>query len=180
MANNFVNYAEKCLPMITLKLARESVSEVFNSNKYQFDGVKSVKIYKPSTSGIANYSRDTGYVKGSIGGEWITKTLTQEKGRKFSVDVMDEDEQMNLVLRSEFTAFIRNHVAPTIDAYAFSKIAGTTGVTTVSGDIVYGTTNVADLIDAGTLKVNEEDAFEERYLFFNGLFHLFKLIGHQL
>ena len=164
MANNFISYAQKCLPIVEQKLKGESVSSFLDSNKFSFVGVKTVKVYVQSTTGIGNYDRSTGYAVGTITGNWVEKTLTQDKGISFNVDEMDNEEEMELALRVQMADLLENHVAPTVDAYTFSTIASTSGVQVASADIVRGTTDVADLIDTAILAVNEASGKKKRAL----------------
>lgn len=90
-----------------------------------YNGGKDVKIAKIATSGLADYSRKDGFTKGSATLDWETHTFTQDRGRRFDIDVMDEDEtnfvESASTLLGEFT---RTEIIPEIDAYRLSKIAG--------------------------------------------------------
>ena len=60
--------------------------------------------------------------------------LTQERGRRFSIDREDEEESMVAGMAGQVMGeFVRTKVAPEIDAYTFSKLAK---VATDNGNIV--------------------------------------------
>ena len=44
-------------------------------------------IPKMSMDGLADYSRNSGYVNGAVSGTWETMTLSQDRGRSFQIDV---------------------------------------------------------------------------------------------
>ena len=63
-----------------------------------FAGEATVKVMKLATVGLGNYSRANGYPKGDITATWEAMTLAAERGRQFSIDKMDNDESLGLVL----------------------------------------------------------------------------------
>ena len=60
------------------------------------DGVNANEIIVPSLvmDGLADYSRDDGYVKGGVSLTWSTLKFNYERGRMFSVDDMKLSELM--------------------------------------------------------------------------------------
>lgn len=99
-----------------------------NAGKVKYNGGKEVKIPTISTSGLGDYNRGSanGYAGGDIKFEYKTYTMTQDRGRKFTLDAMDVDET-NFVATagSVMGEFQNNHVIPEIDAYRLSALATT-------------------------------------------------------
>ena len=54
-------------------------------------------IPKMSMDGLADYSRSSGYVKGDVSITYETKSCNYDRGRKFSVDAMDNEETAGIV-----------------------------------------------------------------------------------
>lgn len=95
-----------------------------NAGKVKYSGGAEVKIPKMSVQGMGDYDRDDGYVQGSVSLTYETRTMTQDRGRKFQLDSMDVDEN-NFVTTaaSVMSEFQRVYVTPEIDAYRLSNIA---------------------------------------------------------
>jgi len=116
-----------------------------NSNMVKYNGGNEVKIPKVVMDGMGDYSREDGFVKGSVTLSYETHTLSQDRGRTFNLDAMDVDET-NFVTNagSILGEFQRTKVIPEVDAYRYSKIAtkaiasskAAGGYTAVTADIM--------------------------------------------
>lgn len=93
-----------------------------------------ILIPKMDMDGLGDYSRTDGYVSGSANLEWQTKTFDYDRGRKFSVDAMDNEETASLAFGKLAGEFVRTRVAPETDAYRFAKYTSLAG-TVKSEDI---------------------------------------------
>jgi len=125
-----------------------------------FLGANEIKVMQLSTVGLGNYSRTTGYPAGDITASWVTMTLAAERGREFSVDRMDDEESLGLLLGRLINEWMRVHVAPEIDAYRFAKYASGAGLVVGTGATLSSSTIVA-AIDAAILALNEAEVPEE-------------------
>lgn len=85
-------------------------------------------IPKMSMDGLADYSRSSGYVKGDVTITYETKSCNYDRGRKFSVDAMDNEETAGIAFGKLVSEFIRTKVVPEMDAFRFAKYASATGV----------------------------------------------------
>lgn len=95
-----------------------------NAGQVIYNGGAEVKIPKMSVQGMADYDRDNGYVQGSVTLEYETRTMTQDRGRKFQLDAMDVNENNFVTTASSVMGlFQREHVIPEIDAYRLSSLA---------------------------------------------------------
>lgn len=94
-----------------------------NSRLVRYNGGSEVKIPKMVLQGLANYDRDSGYEQGAVTLQYETRSMTQDRGRKFHLDAMDTDET-NFVLTAStiMGEFQRTKVIPEIDAYRISKL----------------------------------------------------------
>ncbi len=131
-----------------------------NAGQVKYTGGKEVKIPKLAVQGLGNYNRDTGYNQGSVTMEYETRTMTQDRGRKFQLDPMDVDETSFVATASAVMAeFQRTYVIPEIDAYRLSKLA-TTAIAHKNGKHVeYGYTpaksDIISKIKLGIKKIRE-------------------------
>lgn len=137
------------------------------NERVRFIGSDTVNLYTMSLDGLGNYSRNAGFVTGSVTGGWEPYKLTQDRGRSFMVDVMDNDETMGMAFGTLAGEFIRTQVTPEIDAYRFAKYAGTSGISSgTPADITVGTTDVPTMIqEAETIMGDDEVPEEGRILF---------------
>ena len=85
-------------------------------------------IPKMSMDGLADYSRSSGYVKGDVTITYETKSCNYDRGRKCSVDAMDNEEPAGIAFGKLASEFIRTKVVPEMDAFRFAKYASATGI----------------------------------------------------
>lgn len=124
-------------------------------------------IPKLSMDGLADYSRNSGYVKGDVNLTNETVTFNYDRGRKFSVDNMDNEETAGLAFGKLSSEFIRLKVAPEQDAFRFATYAGTEGISKVSAGATLATGNdvLAALVAAQNKMDEDEVSPENRILF---------------
>lgn len=137
---------------------RESLTSVLNMNQdllgeYMGGGI--IKIPDIDMDGLGDYSRANGFPAGSVDLNWTPYQMAYDRGREFTVDVLDDEERELIVSANLMGEFARTKVIPEVDAIRFARLAqgaGTTKTKTFSGD-----TAVADAVAA----VEEaEDHFE--------------------
>lgn len=97
----------------------ESGSELFR----QGANASEIVIPKMSMDGLGDYSRNSGYLDGSVELTFETKPFDYERGRAFSVDAMDNEETAGVAFGSLAGEFIRTKVIPELDAVRFAKYA---------------------------------------------------------
>lgn len=122
-------------------------------------------IPKLSMDGLADYSRNSGYVDGDV--ELVNETVAcnYDRGRKFNIDSMDNQETADIAFGRLAGAFIREKVVPEIDAFRFAKYCSIEGISKASGTLSTGEAAIA-AIRAGTTKMDEDEVpFENRFLY---------------
>ncbi|MDO4744248.1 MAG: hypothetical protein Q4A86_02575, partial [Clostridia bacterium] len=87
-------------------------------------------IPKMTMDGLADYSRENGYVGGDITLTNETVTFNYERGRSFTIDAMDDEETAGVAFGQLSGEFIRTKAAPEIDAFRFAQYAGVSGIGT--------------------------------------------------
>ena len=129
---------------------------------------KEIMIPKIQVTGLGDYTRNVGYKTGAITYEFETKTFNYDRGIKLLADVMDVEEAGVLYCFVEAGSELqRVQVAPEADAFTFAKIAGHTGVRTVSES--YASADAEDVLeDLRTVTSTMDEAqvtTGSRYLF---------------
>ena len=122
-------------------------------------------IPKLSMDGLADYSRNSGYVNGDVTLNWETVQFNYERGRMFSVDNMDNEETQNIAFGRLAGEFIRTKVVPELDAFRFAKYASVVGAGTATGALATGADVIAALRTATSAMDEAEVPMEDRHLF---------------
>ena len=127
MAANSLEYAKifmQALDKVMLQMLTSAPMEL-NSNLIKYNGGNEVKISSIAMQGLADYDRATGFTSGSVSTTFQTHTLSQDRGREFSLDAMDVDETNFVATAGNVMGeFQRTKVVPEIDAYRYSTIFG--------------------------------------------------------
>lgn len=124
-------------------------------------------IPKMNMDGLADYSRNSGYVKGDVTLTNETVTFNYDRGRKFSIDNMDNAETAGVAFGRLSSEFIRTKVAPEQDAFRFATYAGTTGISKVAtgATLADGNAVLTALIAAQNKMDEDEVSPESRILY---------------
>ena len=127
---NTIEYATLIQNSLDKLATQEMLTSWMDANAGQvvYTGGKEVKIPKLSVDGLADYGRigsgTEGYTAGSVNFGYSTFTMTQDRGRSFTIDAMDVDETGFVLTASSIMGeFQRTRVVPEIDAYRLSAIA---------------------------------------------------------
>ena len=94
------DYASKFTTRLDKIIERETLTNDLNMNGDllgEFSGVGEIKIATIAMDGLANYSRENGFVKGSVSTDWETYKLRYDRGREFNIDAMDDEERAAIV-----------------------------------------------------------------------------------
>ena len=108
-----------------------------------------IAIPKMTLQGLANYSRTTGFVARTNTLEYETVKFNFDRGGKFSIDSMDDEETQGVAFGMLAGEFERTKVIPEVDAFRFAMYAGLAGLypsdaTLSAGDTVLAAINVAN------------------------------------
>lgn len=132
-------------------------------------------IPKISMDGLADYSRNGGYTAGDVTLTNQTVTFNYDRGRKFNVDNMDNEETAGVAFGRLSGEFIRTKVVPELDAFRFASYAGLNGIGTATGTYTTGEGTLNAILAANNSMDEAEVPEEGRHLFitptlYNGIF----------
>lgn len=165
MANS-IDLVTKFLPLIDevyKKEAKSAVLEAPSELVQQTQDANTVKIAKLAMVGLGNYDKEDGYPDGDVTLTWETHTFSNDRGRRFSVDRMDDIESFGVTAGRMVGTYLRDYVIPEIDAYRFAKIA--TKATQSAEAILTGETAKA-AIDTGIVTLQENEVDDSRMVIF--------------
>ena len=166
MPNN-ITLVEKMLPLVDevyKSAAKSTILEAPAEFVRETADANTVKIAKLHMIGLGNYDKGTGFPAGDVTLEWETHQFTNDRGRRFTVDRMDDVESFSLVSARMVGEYLRTHVIPEIDAYRFSKIASASGVVDVEGTL--DATTVKKAVDTAIVDLQEKEIDTERLVLF--------------
>ena len=166
MANS-IALAKSYVPTLDEVYKLASLSAVLMSDQgLATPGAKANEICIPKLTmgGLGEYSRTNGYAQGDVTLEYETVQFNFDRGRKFVVDVEDDEESMNVAFGRLGAEFVRTKVAPEVDAFTFAKLAGEAG-TKVTGTLSAGTDVTTAITNANTAMDDAEVPKEGRILF---------------
>lgn len=123
-------------------------------------------IPKISMDGLADYSRNGGYVNGDVTLTNETVKCNFDRGRMFNVDNMDNAESAGIAFGKLSGEFIRTKVVPELDAFRFATYAGIPGISTTAGATLTTVAEIIAALRAATTKMDEDEVpAENRYLY---------------
>ena len=124
-----------------------------------------ILIPKMTLDGLSDYGRDgSGYDSGSTKIEYEAKKFNYDRGQKFAVDSMDEEESVGIAFGQLSGEFLRTKVVPEVDAFRFSTYASKAG-TSKSEDISTGK-NVVTALRTAVNTMDEGEVDEENRILF--------------
>lgn len=119
-----------------------------------------------SVTGLGDYDRNSGYTKGSVNLEWRTTQFNYDRGTKFSVDTMDNNETVNLAFGKLGSEFIRTKVAPEADAFTFATLAGKEGISIATPATYADATQFLNALIEAKNKMDEDEVPEENRILY--------------
>lgn len=121
-------------------------------------------IPKISMDGLGDYDRASGYTGGDVTVSNETVAFNYDRGRKFTIDVMDNEETAGIAFGRLMGEFIRTKVVPESDAFTFAKLFANAGDSD-EADLTTGAEVVAALRAMVNSMDEAEVPAEDRHLF---------------
>lgn len=168
---NSIEFAKKYTGILDEVYQRAAVSNCLNSGGNMVRAgrnAKEILIPKIEVTGLGDYTRNVGYKTGSITWTYETHTFAYDRAIRLFADVMDVEEAGIIDCFVQAGAELqRTQVAPEGDAYTFSEIASTEGVTTKTEDLSSATAEqlLASLRTVTSAMDEKQVSMGSRYLF---------------
>lgn len=165
---NTIEYFKQYVPLLDEIYKNASLSSVLDGNSdlvSEGRNANELVIPKMTMSGLADYSRSTGYVQGDVELTYETVKCNYDRGRMFVVDALDDMETAGIAFGRLAGEFIRTKVVPELDAYRFAAYASADGISTESGALSSGANVITALRAAHNTMDEEEVPTEGRVLF---------------
>lgn len=173
MANSIALF-EQYVPLLDEVYKEASKTEVLDGNPELIRmgaNANELIIPKMTMDGLADYSRNGGYVGGDVTLTNETVVCNFDRGRMFTVDSMDNAETAGVAFGMLAGEFIRTKVAPELDAFRFATYAAADGVGSAGATLTTGENVVAALRTATNAMDEAEVPMEDRILFITPTLH---------
>ena len=169
MANNITKF-KKYIDLLDEVYKKESLTADLDADATLVRAganANEIVIPKISLDGLADYSRNSGYVSGDVNLTNETVAFNYDRGRKFTVDAMDDEETAGVAFGKLSSEFIRTKVVPERDAVRFATYAGTTGISKVAAGVTYANGNewLQGIVTAVNKMDEDEVSQENRILY---------------
>lgn len=169
MANSIALF-KKYIDLLDEVYQNASCSSVLDGDKTMVKaGVNANEIVIPKIKmdGLADYSRSNGYVKGNVTIEYETVQFNYDRGRKFTVDAMDNVETAGIAFGKLSAEFIRTKTVPELDAFRFATYAAAPNILKVAvGTELTTGEAVLNAVSSAQNEMDEHEvSTENRFLF---------------
>ena len=163
---NAITTAKIYLAMLDAVYAASSKTQILDNEQWVREGAQAGEMLIPKMviQGLGDYSRANGFVNGDVTLTWETHALTQDRGRSFQIDNMDNMETIDTAFGQLAGEFIRTKVVAEIDAYRIAKLASKAG-TIATPDTLTAST-AAKAVDEAIAAMNEAEVPEEERVLF--------------
>ncbi|MBQ2751331.1 MAG: hypothetical protein IJF25_02030, partial [Oscillospiraceae bacterium] len=112
--NSFSEKATKFLSVLDEVYKRQAITAILDDAALanQFAGTKTVKIPRITVDGAGDYDREAGYAQGAVAASFEEYELKYDRGRKFRIDVIDDDEAAFDLYRQVALQYLRTREIP--------------------------------------------------------------------
>ena len=167
MANNIAKFKKyiDLLDEVYKVNAKTSILDGDNTLVRAGANADEIIIPKMTLDGLADYSRNSGYVNGNVTLTNETVKFNYDRGRAFTVDAMDNEETAGIAFGKLSSEFIRTKVVPEVDAFRLATYAGISGISSATGTLASGNDALTALVTAVSKMDDDEVAEECRVLF---------------
>lgn len=167
MANNIAKFKKyiDLLDEVYKVNAKTSILDGDNTLVRAGANADEIIIPKMTLDGLADYSRNSGYVNGDVTLTNETVKFNYDRGRAFTVDAMDNEETAGIAFGKLSSEFIRTKVVPEVDAFRLATYAGISGISSATGTLTSGNDALTALVTAVSKMDDDEVAEEGRVLF---------------
>lgn len=150
-----INLADKYSAKVAERFAHKAYSAGIASNAYDFDGVKSIKVYSIDTVELGNYARSGSNRYGTptdLTDSYQVMTMVPDKAFTYIIDKGDDKEQLNIKKANRALARqVDERINPYLDKYNFKKWVAGAGQVVTTANAPTATTALGLVQDATEL-----------------------------
>lgn len=169
--SNSIGLASEYLPLLDEVYKAESKTAILDtaqdrvrwSNEYH-----TFYLFETDMVGLADYSRNGGFVRGDLTAGWRGYAPQWDRGRQFLIDRIDNDESIGMAVGTLGGEFMRTKVVPETDALRFMTYSKSAADSMKTAENISTGAGAVAAIDLGTEKLDDAEVpYEGRILFVN-------------
>lgn len=170
--NTFSEKAVKFIDVLDEVYQRQALTALLDDPALaqQFIGTNRIMLPKVSVDGAGDYDRDNGYTQGSVSVSYEEYELKYDRGRKFRIDMIDNDETAFDLYRQVALQYVRTKEIPEIDAIRFAEMVAAVERANSLGTIVEEDLSASSsplaMLDEAEKVLNEKEVPEEGRILF--------------
>ena len=169
--SNSIGLASRYLPILDEIYKAGSKTAILDTlqDRVRWDNdTHTFYLFETDMVGLADYSRNDGYVRGDVTTNWRAYTPQWDRARQFLVDVADNMESMSMAFGTLAGEFMRTKVIPETDALRFATYAnGAAAANKQTESLSTSALTIASIDDATAALDDQEVPYEGRILFVN-------------
>lgn len=168
MSANAIELMKKYIPYLSVSYREGAATAILDVNdRLAKEGktARSVVVPVMETDGLADYSRNGGYVHRSTTLKYNEYTYNYDRGGIFEVDRMDDAETDSIAFGSLAGRVMADKVNPEMDAFRFATYASAEGVESKEGELPTGIETISALRTAVNYMDEKEVSRDGRLLF---------------
>lgn len=168
---NSVGLASEYLPLLDEVYKAESKTAILDTAQDRVrwsDEYHTFYLFETDMVGLADYSRNGGFVRGDVNASWRGYEPQWDRGRQFVVDRIDNAESMGMAFGTLAGEFMRTKVVPETDAVRFAQYAKAASNSMKKAESISTGDGAVAAIDLATEKLDDAEVpYEGRILFLN-------------
>lgn len=159
---NNIELATIYLPLLDEVYKAESKTAILDGDEVTVQKGQhgEIKVAKLDMDGLGDFTRNSGYTKGSTKFLWETIRYDKERSQELRIDRLDNEESLGILFSKLSGEFIRTKVIPETDAARFAKIASVDGISKKAETLADGAAVIAAL-RACANKMDEDEVNPE-------------------
>lgn len=169
--SNSIGLASRYLPILDEIYKAGSKSAVLDTAEDRVrwsDEYRTFYLFETDMGGLADYSRNAGFVRGDVTAGWRAYTPQWDRARQFLVDIVDNSESLDMSFGTLASEFMRTKVIPETDALRFATYAnGAAAANQDTESLANSAAAIASIDDATAALDDAEVPYEGRILFVN-------------
>lgn len=169
--SNSIGLASEYLPLLDEVYKAESKTAILDTAQDRVrwsDEYHTFYLFETDMVGLANYSRNGGFVRGDVTASWRGYEPQWDRGRQFVVDRIDNAESMGMAFGTLAGEFMRTKVVPETDAVRFAQYAKAASNSMKKAESISTGDGAVAAIDLATEKLDDAEVpYEGRILFLN-------------
>ena len=168
---NSIGLASRYLPILDEIYKAGSKSAILDTaeDRVDFDNrTRSFLLFETDMGGLADYSRNDGFVRGDVTAGWRSYTPQWDRARQFLVDIEDDAESLDMAFGTLAGEFMRTKVIPETDALRFATYCNNAASANKDTESLSSSAAVIASIDDATAALDDAEVpYEGRILFVN-------------